>query len=148
MERLNKFLRLPAVDRRLLLKVMLVVWTVRIGLWLLPFRVMRQLLAKLGRGSVGAQMEGRALVDRVVWAVTLISGYVPAATCLTQALATKMLLDRHGYRATVRLGVARSEDGQFQAHAWVERDGVVVMGGSRSQLKHYTPFPSSDEEIL
>jgi hypothetical protein len=42
---LSKFLRLPAADRRLLVKGMLWVWMVRIVLWLLPFRLVRQLLA-------------------------------------------------------------------------------------------------------
>ena len=148
MERLNKFFRLPAADRRFLLKVMFLVWTVRIGLWLLPFQVIREFLAKLGRGSVEAQREGHALIDRIVWAVTLTSDYVPAATCLTQALVTKILLNRHGYRARVRLGVAQSETGQFQAHAWVESNGAIVIGGSELFLKHYTPLPLADEEII
>lgn len=148
MERLNKFLRLPAADQCFLIKAMFLVWMVRGGLWLLPFRAVRRLLSRLAQRSASSSTGGDVPVSRIVWAVTIASQYVPAATCLTQALATKMLLDRHGYRATVRLGVARSEDGQFQAHAWVENDGASVIGGSELLLKHYTPFPSSSEEIL
>jgi hypothetical protein len=49
------------------------------------------------------------------------------------------LLARRGCHATVRIGVARSETGELQAHAWVEVDGSIVIGGSESQ-KHYTPL--------
>ena len=59
---------------------------------------------------------------------------MPAATCLTQALVTKLWLARTGHHATVRIGVARSDGGELQAHAWVENSGTVVIGGSESSL--------------
>ncbi len=78
----------------------------------------------------------------------IASRYVPAATCLTQSLATKVLLSRQGHQASVRIGVARSEAGQFQAHAWVESNGRVVIGGPESHLKRYTPLLASGEETI
>lgn len=144
MERVSKFLRLPVSDRRLLVKALVLVWAVRVGLWLLPFRMMRQLLARLGREPAGAQVESWSLVNRIGWAVRLASRYAPAATCLTQALVTKVMLSRQGYPASVRIGVARSETGQFQAHAWVESKGSVVFGGSEVSLKHYTVLTALD----
>jgi len=148
MARLSKFLRLRSADRGLLLKTMLLVWTVRLGLWLLPFHVVRQLLAKLALKSASSQNGGRALVDRDIWAVTVACRYVPLATCLTQALVTKVLLGRHGHHATVRIGVARSDGGELQAHAWVESNGRVVIGGSEASLKHYIPLAASDGDLL
>src|SRR5262245_48435086 len=144
---LNKFLRLPTADRRLLMKAMLLVWMVRMGLWLMPFRVMRQLLAKLARGSVESLLEENALVARIAWAVSVTSRYVPAATCLTQAIVTKLILARYGCCSILRIGVARSDSGEFQAHAWVESNGKVVIGGSESSLKNYTPLAALDGEI-
>jgi hypothetical protein len=140
---LSKFLRAPADDRRLLVKGMLWVWMVRIVLWLLPFRLVRQLLARFA----ASQTRGSIFLDRVVWAVMVASRYTPAATCLTQALATKVLLSRNGYHAVVRIGVARSAAGEFQAHAWVESNGKVVIGGSES-LKHYMPLAALDGDWL
>lgn len=148
MAHLNKFLRLPATDRRLLLKALSLVWVIRLGLWLLPFRVVRRLPLILEKGLSRAEASDRTIVNRIVWAVTKASSYVPAATCLTQAVATKVLLGRYGHRANVHLGVARNEAGQFQAHAWVESNGVTVIGGSDSFLKHYTPLSTLDEEII
>ena len=148
MERLNKFLCLPAADRRFLVKTLLLVWTVRLGLWLLPFRIMRHLLSTMTKGLTEAQANDSTLVNRIVWAVTKTSQYVPSATCLTQAVATKVLLGHYGHHVNVHLGVARSETGQFRAHAWVESNGTVIIGGSESFLKHYTPFPTLGEEVI
>jgi hypothetical protein len=144
---LNKFLRLPAADRRLLMKAMLLVWMVRMGLWLVPFRVMRQLLKKLGQGSVASSVKESALVTRIAWAVSVTSRYVPAATCLTQAIVTKLILARCGCCSILRIGVTRSDSGRFQAHAWVESNGKVVIGGSESSLKNYTPLAALDGEL-
>ncbi len=151
LKRLHKFLYLSSADRRLVAQSVVLVWAMRLGLWLLPFRILRRLLARVTKSSSKLhklQERDRASVDRVVWAVTIASRYVPAATCLTQSLATKVLLSRRGHQASVHIGVARSEAGQFQAHAWVENDGIVVIGGPESQLKRYTPLPASGEETV
>jgi Transglutaminase-like superfamily len=146
MARLSKFLRLAAADRRLLLETVMLVWAVRLGLWLLPFRVMRRLLAKLASNPTGSQVDVPTIVARGVWAVTVACRYVPAATCLTQALVTKVMLTRNGHGATVRIGVARTNEGQFKAHAWVETDGKVVIGGPEASLKQYAGLTAIDGE--
>ena len=74
--------------------------------------------------------------------VALASRYVPRATCLTQALATLILLDLYRYPVTLRIGVARNNVGEFEAHAWIESDGSVVIGGSKTDLyKRYSLLP-------
>lgn len=144
MERLSKFLCLSAEHQRILIKAMFWVWVIRGMLWLLPFRLLRRLLVKTARASVASENRERELAQRVVWAVTIVSRYVPLATCLTQALTTKVLLGRNGYPASVHIGVARTESGELQAHAWVESCGSVVIGGSEASLKQFTPLVGSD----
>lgn len=70
----------------------------------------------------------RHLPEHLAWAVTVASRFVPGATCLPQALAGKALFRLEGYAADVHVGVARTPDGQFQAHAWLESGGRVVIG--------------------
>lgn len=147
MGRLGKFLFPFIVDKGLLTRAFLLIWLMRVSLWLLPFRVVWKLAAKLARVSIQVQGEDRLCVDRVVWAVRLASRYAPIATCLTQALVAKIMLGRCGYTAVVRIGVARSEAGQFQAHAWVESGGRVVLGGSEASLKYYTLLAPSVGEL-
>jgi hypothetical protein len=60
---------------------------------------------------------------------------------------TKLLLGRVGYDASVRIGVARSDTGEFQAHAWVESGGEIVIGGSESSLQRYTPLAAANGEL-
>lgn len=146
MERLHKFVRLPSTERSLLIKSGLLVGAIRLGLRLLPFQTVRRRIARLIMRPSGFQGKDHTSIDQVVWAVRVVSRYVPDATCLTQALATQVLLSCHGYHTDLRIGVARSATGQFQAHAWVEKDGVVVIGGPASYLQRYTPLPDFGDE--
>lgn len=145
MKRLYKSLCSPSKDRRLLVKSVLLLGMVRLGLWLLPFQTVRRLLTRMRRAIAELQEGDQASIDEVVWAVTAASRYTPAATCLTQALATQVLLSRRGHQASLCIGVARSEQGQFQAHAWVECQGRIVIGGIKA-LSRFAPLLSLDEK--
>ena len=78
--------------------------------------------------------------ERLAWAVTAASRRVPAATCLTQALALHLLCRRRGWPTQLQIGVARS-DGAFRAHAWVEHDGKILIGEPVSP-NAFTTLPS------
>lgn len=143
MKRLRKFLHLPPTERDLLIKAATLLWTIRLGLWLLPFQTLRQLLTHVGRTSTGwhkAEAD-RYSSDRAVWAVAVASQYVPGArTCLIQAMAVQVLLQREGYPALLRIGVAMTRGEPLQAHAWVESQGKIVFGGP--EVRRYTPLPA------
>lgn len=55
------------------------------------------------------------------------------ATCLRQALVLWWLLAQHGIVTQIRLGVAKDLGQAVESHAWVERNGVVLLGGETSQ---------------
>lgn len=142
MNRLGKLSQLSSEDRRLLIQSGILMAGVRVGLWLLPFQRLRQLLTKVGPSRHNADSPN---VDRVVWAVKTTSRYVPSASCLTQALAAQTLLERRGYPVELRIGVARNEEGTFQAHAWLEDRGRVLIG-DLPNLTHYAPLPPLQEK--
>jgi hypothetical protein len=148
MRLLFRFFRLPVADRSLLVKAAFTVGATRLGLWVLSFGTLRRILARVRRRPARLRRADQSSLDRVAWAVTVASRFVPAATCLTQALATHVLLDQQGYSACLRIGVVKGEDGQLRAHAWVESDGVVVMGGSEPSIERYTPLPAFEGEGL
>jgi hypothetical protein len=134
-------------DRRLLVKAALLLWAVRLGLWVLPYRLVRRLVARpLSRRSSRASVSVPALdeVERIAKAVRAARRYVPAATCLTQALATEWLLRRVGQPASLRIGVRRTDEGVFQAHAWVESGGRVVIG-RHTGISRYKVLPNIGE---
>jgi transglutaminase superfamily protein len=145
MTSLGKLLRLSGADRRLLVTAGLLLAGIRLGLALLPYRTLRGLLD----GAAGMTLRPRPTpepdaVERIARAVTGASRAVPGAACLTQALAAQMLLERRGLPARVRVGVTRADGGQLLAHAWVESDGRIVLGGR--DLSGYTPLAALERE--
>jgi hypothetical protein len=62
-----------------------------------------------------------------------------AFTCLHRSLATWQLLRREGIPCRLRLGASDRGEERFEAHAWVEFDGVAV-NERTEDLAHYRPF--------
>jgi hypothetical protein len=66
--------------------------------------------------------------------------FVPATTCLSQALAAQVMLTRSGHSVRLRIGVAKDQSGILEAHAWLENQGVVVFGGVAG-FSRFTALP-------
>ena len=127
LQSLRAVLRLPAIQRRLYLRALATVVVIRMALTLLPSRLIIRGVARLSSDRPGARTKG--LDPRMIaQAVERVSLRVPGATCLTQALAAHMMLHTHGHRSSLCLGVARTEQGDFRAHAWLESQGRIVIG--------------------
>lgn len=62
-------------------------------------------------------------------------------SCLRQALWLQTLLARVGVAGELKLGVDQSALPNMEAHAWIEVDGVVVIGGATSPHQ-YSSFGS------
>jgi hypothetical protein len=136
--KLRTICRLRRQERRLAIKSIVLVAVVRLGLWVAPFRIIQRVSGYLRRASRNSR-GSTAGVREIVWAVRLASRYVPRATCLTQALATQILLGRNGHAGEVHIGVALDPKLGFRAHAWVESQGEVLIGGSE-ELDGYSPL--------
>lgn len=126
------FFRNSLSDQRLLITALALVVCVRLGLKLLPFRVLRGMVAKVTSRSVQPQPQDLQVVSKVASNVRRVSRYVPGASCLTQALATQVLLARRGQISNLRIGVTKAGEGDFKAHAWVESDGKIIIGQVRN----------------
>lgn len=136
MRHLRRLRGISNLNAVLLLRAALLVAGIRVALWLLPFSCWRRLA--LASWPLHASQEPDSSVDRLAWAVSRVSRFIPGATCLTQALALMRLLLRSGRLATLHVGVAKSADGRFEAHAWVDSGGKTVIGGSA--IEHYVPL--------
>lgn len=66
--------------------------------------------------------------EALAWAVRAAARRVLMASCLTQAIALESLLAEADEVGIVRFGVARKPDGAFEAHAWVEHAGRILIG--------------------
>lgn len=116
--RIASLFALSAADRRLLIEAFATLLWVRLAL---RFRSVESLRAWAScMGGAGQP------VGRVVWAVSAAGRRLPGTNCLSSAFATQRLLSRHGHESEVHIGVAK-EDGRLAAHAWVVRDGWVLV---------------------
>ncbi len=57
-------------------------------------------------------------------------------SCLRQALLLHVLLARKGIASDLKIGVRAGEAGGVDAHAWVERDGRVLIGGEHASQQY------------
>lgn len=120
-------------ERLLVLLAALVVALVRLALYLLPSRMTLDLLRRLADSPPRATPGSRPSAARLVASVERASRRVPHATCLTQAVAAKLLLRRFGYPGRLCVGVARDAGGSYRAHAWLEDGGRILIGGAASR---------------
>jgi hypothetical protein len=146
MKKFRKFFSLNRSDRHLLISTFILLGLVRLGLWLLPFKTLRQLLSAISRESVKFQKVDRTDLDKIVGAVNLSSCYMPVRVkCLARALTTQVIMSRYGYSSQLQIGVAKGKQGHLEAHAWVEHQEQVVIG----HLKDLSRFiPLHGEHIL
>jgi hypothetical protein len=125
---LRKFFLLPVKEQQMLLKAFILLIFIRLGLWLLPFRTLQKTLERLFHYPATSHKQSIS-PEKFSWAVSAVSQYVPAATCLAQALTLQALLSREGIHSDLTLGVARDDTTGITAHAWLEIDGTVIIGG-------------------
>jgi hypothetical protein len=149
---LVKFFRLPSEDRRLFLRSLWLIGTVRTWLTFLPFSTVRRLTSRrlkvqpsASQPDILLDVEHDQRVDRVAWAIQSASRLIPGATCLTQALAGRILLARLGEPSVVRIGVAKGNNG-FEAHAWVENRGRILIGATSRH--DFVALPQPHDELL
>ena len=120
----------------------IVVW-VRVALWRWPYaRVLTRLELRRTKARPASALvsRGRDLArdpDALAWAVRAAARRVPKASCLTQALTLEALLAQAGHHGEIKIGVGRDEDGGFEAHAWLEHDGRILVG-ARPDLERFS----------
>lgn len=76
----------------------------------------------------------------IVWSIRHAARFVPAASCLTQALAVRLLLARSGHQSSIQIGVASNPTRGIEAHAWVIKDGKVIIGGIEEDISRFNPI--------
>ena len=105
---------------------------------ILTFSSYRPILREI-RGLTGTEDDKLPPV-LLAWAVVHAARFVPAATCLTQALALRRLLALSGQPCLVRIGVTENPAGSFEAHAWVMSKGRVLLGGIDEKIERFVPI--------
>lgn len=141
MKSLAKLLSLPAEDRWLLGRALATNIEARLALHVLSIDRLRAWATRPGTA-------GRD-VERIVWAGRAAARRTPFATCLSSALALQRLLAANGHDSELHIGVA-GDGGAFAAHAWLERDGRILIGeddrARYTRLASWTTSPAASRE--
>jgi Transglutaminase-like superfamily len=141
MQHLRRLLHLNSTEKRLLVRAFLWLGTMRLGLWLLPFGTLRAVHARSLQRRGRWTGEDAPSLKKVEWATAALGRHIaPLGNCLVQAMASQTLLSQFGHSTTLRIGICRANGTQLRAHAWLERDGRVVVGDVEN-LAYFTPLP-------
>jgi hypothetical protein len=135
----RKFLQLGRGQRRAIVRAAVLLVAARIALLLIPFTTVLRFAAR--PRTRGAARADRGELDEMVWAVDAVGNRLfPRNPCLVQALVVQRLFVRAGQLAELRIGVRKEGASKLTAHAWVESDGVIVIG-SRGLSDDYVALP-------
>ena len=137
------FLRLSGFERRIAVQAAVALIATQAGLRLVGFSQWKRVLAWLSPAACGdpGRIEPRDgysahEIARVQAAVEKHLFF--CANCLEHSLALWWQLRRHGIPSELRIG-GRKEHGRFEAHAWVESNGVALSGPNDHDLQ-FVPF--------
>ena len=120
---------------------------VRLALRLFPFQRLIRWLRRGAEAFRSRQAADEAYKRHVTWAASAAARrLLPNRPCLTQALVVQFLLIRRHCPAQLQIGVTK-EDGALAAHAWVELDGRVLIGGPTSPSR-YRRLDGLDDKIV
>ena len=134
---IRKFLCLDTRDRRLLVEAVTLLLGLQVAVRVIPIRWLFSIRFHKTRPAAIER------TDRLLWSVCCARRWLPAPTCLVQALALHILMARYGHVSQVRIGVT-NRNGNLDAHAWVESSGQVLLGAP--DLALYRPLFSSQAE--
>lgn len=136
---MSKLRALSLAEWQLLCRAAGWVVLIRLLLWLRPFPAVQRRVDGWAQ-PVGGGRYDEALIAQCARFVSALGRRVPGASCLTQALATQVILGRLGCVTGLRLGVGRDAAGAFAAHAWLERDNRIIIGAAPAA--QFTPLPT------
>lgn len=143
MDLLRKFTVLPSREKRCLLRAFFMLFYCRI---LLKTSALQTILTSVYKRSENVQLKGvdsPIAPERISRLIVAASRFVPAATCLPQALVGKILFAENGYITQLHIGVYKDCDSQFEAHAWLSLNDKVILGYLPDLNRFTEMFPSS-----
>lgn len=136
--RLIKFVRTPG-ERGPLLEAVLWLGLARLAIALLPFRRVATHLGRPCHETPVASLPLPAAVSAltVTRALQRATRNLPwRCHCLVQALAGKAMLRRRGLPSTLYIGVAKDENADLCAHAWLRCGDRILTG--REEAHRFT----------
>jgi Transglutaminase-like superfamily len=143
MKKIQKFLYLEPNERYLLVETFLLLNLIRISFLVVKFPTLKRLLNKISQFNSEQNIYSDVLIDKIVWRVEVSTHLSPGgAKCLVRALVVNTMMERAGFNPTLQIGVNDNPSNNFQAHAWVEYKGRIIIGDLPDLEKYSVLLPS------
>jgi hypothetical protein len=143
-ERLRRFNALGRPAQILFVRGALLLPLVSLSLKLRGFRATQSSLERL-LGSIPSPQDSLRQNERAALTIRMVQAAVRHGigkpSCLEESLVLWWLLARQGLATELRIGI-RKDQGKFEAHAWVERDGAAL-NQPDGQHHHYAAFDAT-----
>ena len=134
-----KWRRRSRTERVLLLEAFLLLGVARLGVLILPFRLLAKSLGNHMKEDQTSLLPADLKLSRMVGgAVRSAANYTPwGSVCLPQAVAAKWMLKRRNIPGTVYLGVMKdkTKPEKLAAHAWL-RCGHIIITGAKGHRQY------------
>lgn len=140
MSQVRRFFRLGWDERTMVAEAFLFFVTARLVLAAVPFRWVAAWLGTFVPAGTTTIAPARTPLDAQQRSVVIATGSVVAhvsraagfeATCLSEAIAARLMLRRRDIPTVLHFGVCRPNgEERLEAHAWLEADAINVTGGS------------------
>ena len=141
MESVRNFFRLPLYKRRLIIEAAVLISFTNFGLHLTSFQKLQSFYQQLFRLNKVRYQKTHPNKSDIAWAIeTTGQKLFKDDTCLVIALAGQSLLNLYGIPAKLQLGCLLGDEKTIFAHAWVENEGEVIIGGTERDISKYTPL--------
>ena len=148
---LRRMIRLPVEERRAAIRAVSGMFAADFGIGHLSLPTLTRLAGVAVGRTRGATSHDspRGVIPSAIAAEVramdrVIRRWPRPTTCLTRAIALGHVLRAH--RPTLRIGAERA-DGAFQAHAWLEVDGVVLSTGVAGETVVFRSLGHAAPEI-
>ena len=134
-------LRLPWRAQRQALRALSWLVAADLAVRLLPYANVLRLLDR-----IPANRRGNAALSPADCAIAIrrAARVYPLARCLARAVAASCMLCRAGRRVVPSLGVGFDQGRRFEAHAWLECDGVMITGGE--EAARFAPLRATSKD--
>ncbi len=144
LEKLRRFSALDGPAQKLFLQSLALLPLVSLSLRWRGFRATQTALQKIIPNRLPEQTP-----DHASRRIALTAHMVNAAdrhgllhpSCLAKSLTLWWLLGRQGIEARLRIGIRKEKD-NFEAHAWVEREGTAL-NEPEEHHRHYAAFDAA-----
>lgn len=142
---LTKFLALPFREKVLLARFISCLPWVSFSIRFFGYRATRHFLSRFMRRTDLRPATDAELMQAKRCAELLQiagrHGFI-SATCLRQSVLLEYWLKRQGLAATIKIGVRKEQD-LFDAHAWVELNGIAL---AQDNLEHHHVMQHTRDE--